>query len=96
MTTPLRCSHPEATWEEFSVKEDGAPAPNSIALARASAGWSAHVVQQVKALLLSLLWRRFDPWPRNFHMPQVWPKTKAKCWVTRDKPLPGTGGCSAH
>ena len=21
----------------------------------------------LKALALSLLWRRFDPWPRNFH-----------------------------
>ena len=21
-----------------------------------------------------LLWRGFDPWPRNFHMLQVWPK----------------------
>ena len=24
--------------------------------------------------LQSLLWRRFDPWPRNFHMMQVRPK----------------------
>ena len=23
---------------------------------------------------LLLLWFGFDPWPRNFHMPQVWPK----------------------
>ena len=21
-----------------------------------------------------LLWHGFDPWPGNFHMPQVWPK----------------------
>ena len=25
----------------------------------------------VKDLALSLLWHRFDPWPRNFHMPQA-------------------------
>ena len=28
----------------------------------------------VMDLVLSLLWLRFDPWPRNFHMPQAWPK----------------------
>ena len=26
----------------------------------------------------SLLWHGFDPWPRSFHMPQAWPKTKNK------------------
>lgn len=25
----------------------------------------------VKGLALPLLWPRFDPWPRNFHMPQA-------------------------
>ena len=25
---------------------------------------------------LSLVWLRFDPWPGNFHMPQVQPKKK--------------------
>ena len=46
--------------------------------------WSSLVVQQVKDLALSLqwlwslLWHGFDPWPRNFHMPQVWPKIKIK------------------
>ena len=41
---------------------------------------SCLVVQQVKDLALSvqelgsLLWHRFDPWPRNFHMPWVQPK----------------------
>ena len=29
---------------------------------------SSQVAQQVKDLALSLLWRRFHPWPRNFHM----------------------------
>ena len=24
----------------------------------------------------SLLWHRFNPWPGNFHVPQVWPKNK--------------------
>lgn len=38
------------------------------------------VVQQVKDLKLSqlksLLWHRFDPWPKNFHMPMVQPISK--------------------
>ena len=29
---------------------------------------SSLVVQQVKGLVLSLLWFRFHPWPRNFHV----------------------------
>ena len=38
------------------------------------------MAQQVKDLVLSLLrlwfllWRGFDPWPRNFHMPWAQPK----------------------
>ena len=38
------------------------------------------MAQWTKDLVLSLpwlwlqLWYRFDPWPRNFHMPWVWPK----------------------
>ena len=46
---------------------------------------SSPVAQQVTdpALSLqqlgSLLWHRFDPWPGNFHMLQMWQnKTKAK------------------
>ena len=37
-------------------------------------------MQQVKDLALSLLWPRFDSWPRNFHMhmPQPWWKKKKK------------------
>ena len=27
---------------------------------------------------LSLLWLRFNSWPRNFHMPQTQPKKKKK------------------
>ena len=27
---------------------------------------------------LLLLWHGFDLWPRNFHMPQAWPKKKKK------------------
>ena len=30
----------------------------------------------VKKLALSLTWHRFNPWPRNFFMPQVQPKKK--------------------
>ena len=26
----------------------------------------------------SLLWYRFNPWPRNFHVLQAWPKKKKK------------------
>ena len=32
----------------------------------------------VKDSVLSLLWLRFSPWPRNFFMPQVQPKKKKK------------------
>ena len=32
----------------------------------------------VKDSALSLLWRAFDPWPRDFLMPQVQPKRKQK------------------
>ena len=38
------------------------------------------VAQKVKDLVVSLqqlrslLWYGFNPWPGNFHMPQVWPK----------------------
>ena len=40
----------------------------------------SRVVQRVKDPVLSLqqlgllLWRRFNLWPRNFGLPQVWPK----------------------
>ena len=43
---------------------------------------SSLVVQLGKDLMLSLqwlgslLWCRFNPWPKNFHMPQAWPKKK--------------------
>ena len=30
----------------------------------------------VKDPVLSLLWLRFSPWPRNFHTPWGWPKNK--------------------
>ena len=42
------------------------------------------MVQWVKDLVLSLQgpgllrWHRFDPWPGNFHMPQVQSKKKKK------------------
>ena len=44
--------------------------------------WSSLVVQQVKYSALSvqqlglLLWHRFTPWPRNFHMLQTLLKGK--------------------
>ena len=50
------------------------------------------MVQQVKDLVLplqwlgSLLWRRFDPWAGNSHMPQVrgvgvGDQVEALCWA---------------
>ena len=42
------------------------------------------MAQKVKDLVLSLQWLGsllccgFSPWPRNFHMPQAWPKKKKK------------------
>ena len=42
------------------------------------------MAQRVKDLasslqrLRSLLWRRFDPWPGNFHMPRAWLKQTNK------------------
>ena len=32
----------------------------------------------LKDLALPQLWLGFNPWPRNFHMPQVWPLKKQK------------------
>ena len=50
--------------------------------------WSSLVVQWIKDLVLSLLWlrlllwHRFNPWPRNFHMPWMHPKRKkSSCMV---------------
>ena len=45
---------------------------------------SSLVAQQVKDLALApqqlswLLWQRFDPWPRNFHILQAWPPPPCK------------------
>ena len=36
------------------------------------------VTQWAKDLVFSLLWHGFNPWPRNFHMTQAWPKKKSK------------------
>ena len=36
------------------------------------------VHQRVKDLVLLLLWRWFDPWPRNFHMWWLQPKKPTK------------------
>ena len=33
------------------------------------------VAQRIKDPVLPQLWHRFNPWPRNFHMPWVWPHT---------------------
>ena len=51
--------------------------------------WSSLVTQWVKELALSLLWRGFDPWPRNFPMLWVYPKKKLFCIILR---IIGIGG----
>ena len=41
--------------------------------------WLCRVSKYLALSLLSLgllLWHEFDPWPRNFHMPLVWPKKR--------------------
>ena len=40
--------------------------------------WGAMVKDLALSLqwLQKLLWLRFNPWPGNFYMPQVWQKTK--------------------
>ena len=40
------------------------------------------MAQKIKDLVLSLLWHGFNPWPRNFHMPQVWLKKKKNVYLT--------------
>jgi len=40
------------------------------------------VAQWIKDSALSLLWLGSDPWPGNFGMLQVWPKTKTKTILT--------------
>ena len=36
---------------------------------------------EVKDLASSLLWRRFDPWPGNFHVPWVWGEKEVLQWI---------------
>ena len=36
------------------------------------------VAQQVEGLVVTLLWHGFDPWHRNFHVLQAWPKKKKR------------------
>ena len=56
------------------------PYAMGVALKRRRENRCSPVAQQVKDLALSLpqlgllLWCEFYPWPRNFHMSQVWPK----------------------
>ena len=39
---------------------------------------SSLVAQQIEDLVLSLLWRKFDPWPGNFCMPWAQPEKKER------------------
>ena len=36
------------------------------------------MAQRVKDLVLTLQRLKFDPWPRNFHMPQAQPKKRQR------------------
>ena len=46
----------------------------------------------VKDPALSLLWRRFDPWPGNFHMLQLQPKPKMNSFTHFKKAWSGAAG----
>ena len=46
---------------------------------------SSLVTQQIKDPALSLLWSRFQPYPRNLNMPQAQPKNKrCECFILHD------------
>ena len=45
-----------------------------FSISKSIALWSSLVAQQIKDLVLLLLWRGFDPWPGNFHMSWARPK----------------------
>ena len=45
------------------------------------------MAQWVRDLALSLLWLRFDPWPRNFHMLQARTKGEKKISTVEDRSL---------
>ena len=74
----------------------------TIAIVKKSTNSSSLVVQWIKDLTLSLqwlgllLWHAFNPCPRNFHMPRVWPKnggkksTNSKCGEVVEKRNPPT------
>lgn len=49
------------------------------------------MAQQVKNLALPQLWCRFDPWPRNCYMLQVWPK---KPQTNNNKKQQRNGACT--
>lgn len=82
------------TWTSGSVSTLIPSRFTTTAKARGAAGLTKHlqesprksslVAQEVKDSVLSLLglrslmWRGFDPLPRNFCMSQVWPKKKKK------------------
>ena len=46
---------------------------------------------EVKDLALSLLWRGFDPWSRDFYMSQAWPKQNKKRTVSFNLTIPLLG-----
>ena len=64
---------------EFITSE---PHGNTLVFLKISKEFSYE--EWVKDLVLSLQWlglllgHRFNPWPKNFHMLQVWPKKKKK------------------
>ena len=52
--------------------------PQQLRSLPGDAGSLPGLVQWVEDQVLSQLWLRFDPWPRNIHMPWVWPLKKIK------------------
>ena len=53
---------------------------------------SSLVAEQVKDLVWSLLWRGFNPWPRNFHMLWAQPKERRRDRQTERKEGRREGG----
>ena len=87
--TPLPYTHTHTSIIVFITVTD--PEPQSFwvflsvyVLSQTSFFRNSPVAEQVKYSALSLkwlgslLWHRFNPWPRNFHMPCMWPKNKKK------------------
>ena len=54
------------------------------------------MAQGVKDPVLSLLWHRFGPWPRNFHLPQLCGLKKKKGKKKKEKNKIGSKNKMRH